>query len=157
MTVEALKSGRVTKSKQDGNHEFISILACVSAIGRWIPPLLIYRGESGDMLNTWTDDVTRDNKAHFAATSNGWSNSKIGLVWLKQVVERYTNLQRATIKRLLIVDGHSSHVNIEFIDFADRHGIIILILPPYTTQHLQPLDVGFFGPYLQHTLWNLRD
>jgi hypothetical protein len=33
-----------------------------------------------------------------------------------------------------------------FIDFADKHGIIILILPPYTTHRLQPLDVGMFQP-----------
>ena len=34
----------------------------------------------------------------------------------------------------------------EFVDFADRHRIIILILPPYTTHRLQPLDVGLFQP-----------
>jgi hypothetical protein len=52
MTLAALQSGRVTKSKQDGSREFISILACVSAIGKAIPPLLLYRGESGDLLDT---------------------------------------------------------------------------------------------------------
>ena len=34
MTQEALRSGRVTKSKQDRSREFISILACISAIRR---------------------------------------------------------------------------------------------------------------------------
>jgi hypothetical protein len=52
MAREALKSGRITKAKQDGSREFISILACISAIGRWIPPLLIYKGESGDLIST---------------------------------------------------------------------------------------------------------
>jgi hypothetical protein len=47
ITLEALKSGRVTKSKQDGSREFISYLAYISIIGQWIPPLLIYKGESG--------------------------------------------------------------------------------------------------------------
>jgi hypothetical protein len=32
----------------------------------------------------------------------------------------------------------------EFIDWADRHRIIIMILPPYTTHRLQPLDIGMF-------------
>jgi hypothetical protein len=40
----------------------------------------------------------------------------MGMVWLKQVFERYTKLTRATTKRMLIVDGHSSYVNMEFID-----------------------------------------
>ena len=34
ITQQALKSGRVNKSKQDGSHEFISILACILAIRR---------------------------------------------------------------------------------------------------------------------------
>jgi hypothetical protein len=34
ITVIALKSGRVTKSKQDRSREFISVLAYVSIIGK---------------------------------------------------------------------------------------------------------------------------
>jgi DDE superfamily endonuclease len=141
---QALKSGRVTKSKQDGSREFISILACISAIGKWIPPLLIYKGDSGDLMSTWVDEVTTDSQAHFTTSSNGWSNNNIGLVWLQQVFERYTKPMRATQKRHLIVDGHSSHVNMAFIDWVDQHGIILLILPLHTTHRLQPLDVGLF-------------
>ena len=116
MTQEALKSGRIKKSKQDGSREFISILACISAIGRWIPPLLIYKGELGDLMSTWVDEVKTDSQAHFTVSSNGWSNNAIGLVWLQKVFERYTKPKRETQKRLLIVDGHSSHVNMAFFD-----------------------------------------
>lgn len=108
----AWESGRIRKFKQDGSREFISSLACISAIGKWIPPLLIYQGESGDLMSTWVDEVTTDSQAHFTTSSNGWSNNAIGLVWLKKVFERYTKPARETQKRLLIVDGHSSHVNV---------------------------------------------
>jgi len=54
-------------------------------------------------------------------------------MWLQKVFERYIKLARATQKRLLIVDGHLSHVNMAFVDWADQHGIILLILPPYIT------------------------
>jgi hypothetical protein len=40
----------------------------------------------------------------------------MGIVWLKQVFERYTKPTKATIKRMLIVNSHLSHVNMEFID-----------------------------------------
>ena len=146
MSRAALESGRITKSKQDGSREFISVLACINAIGKWIPPLLVYKGESGDLISTWVDEVTADSQAHFTISSNGWSNNAIGLVWLQKVFERYTKPARTTQKRLLIVDGHSSHVNMAFIDWADQHGIILLILPPHTTHQLQPLDVGMFQP-----------
>jgi hypothetical protein len=86
---DALKSGRITKAKQDGNREFISILACISAIGKWILPLLIYKGDSGDLRSTWVDEMMVDSKAHFTVSSSGWSNIQIGLAWLQQVFERY--------------------------------------------------------------------
>ena len=65
-------------------------------------------------------------------------------MWLQKVFERYTKPKRTTQKRLLIVDGYSSYINMAFIDWADQHGIILLILPPYTTHRLQPIDVGLF-------------
>jgi hypothetical protein len=48
--------------------------------------------------------------------------------------------------RLLIVDGHSSHVNLEFLEACKRLRIVVLILPPHSTHRLQPLDVGLFLP-----------
>ena len=48
-------------------------------------------------------------------------------------------------RRLLIVYWHSSHVNLKFIEWADQHRIILLILPPHSTHRLQPLDVSLFS------------
>ena len=70
MARDALESGRITKNKQDGNREFISCLACISAIGKWIPPLLVYKGESNDLMSTWTNDIMTDSKAHFTTSAN---------------------------------------------------------------------------------------
>src|SRR5450755_3337408 len=49
-------------------------------------------------------------------------------------------------RRLLIVDGHSSHVNMAFLKLADRMRIIIGIMPPHSTHRIQPLDIGMFRP-----------
>jgi hypothetical protein len=48
--------------------------------------------------------------------------------------------------RMLIIDGHSSHLSYRFCDFAERHKIVVVCLPPHTTHALQPCDVGVFGP-----------
>ena len=47
--------------------------------------------------------------------------------------------------RILIVDGHASHVSNEFIRFTHEHKIVCLCLPAHSTYLLQPLDVGVFG------------
>jgi hypothetical protein len=82
MTRAALESGRITKAKQDRSREFISILAYISIIGKWIPPLLIYKGELGDLMSIWVNEVMTNSKAHFTVSPNGWSNNAIRLSWL---------------------------------------------------------------------------
>ena len=65
-------------------------------------------------------------------------------MWLKSHFEEYTKHLIGT--RLLIIDGHGSHVNLETIDLARDLGIELFCLPPHTTQILQPLDVSLYGP-----------
>ena len=52
MSLEALESGRITHSSQDGNREFIRLLACITADGTALPPALIYKGDSGVLQDT---------------------------------------------------------------------------------------------------------
>jgi len=51
--------------------------------------------------------------------------------------------------RLLILDGHGSHISFEFIQYCIESGIHLICLPAHSTHLLQPLDVGLFSPY-QH-------
>lgn len=146
MTRDALNAGRCSKNRQDGNREFVSCLACISAKGKKIPATLLYQGASGDLQDSWVEEVKDTDEVFFGSTEKGWTSDKVGLAWLEQVFERHTQPTNPRIYRLLIVDGHSSHVNMKFIDWADRHRIIILILPPHSTHKLQPLDVGMFLP-----------
>ena len=57
MTQSALEKGRIMGACQDGNCEFISLLACVSADGKSLPPALIYKGMSHDLQDSWVEDL----------------------------------------------------------------------------------------------------
>jgi hypothetical protein len=144
MTREALERGRITGASQDGCREFVSILACISATGDALPPSLIYAGEG--LLDSWLEEYDTKDKAYFGVSENGWSCNAFGLHWLEKVFDKNTGAKAGRSRRLLIVDGHSSHVNMKFIDLADSLRILILILPPHSTHRLQPLDVGLFAP-----------
>lgn len=81
----------------------------------------------------------------FAATSpSGWSNDNLGLAWLEQVFERSTKTKARTFWRLLILDGHGSHVTMDFIEFCHANKILLMVFPPHATHSLQPLDVVMF-------------
>jgi hypothetical protein len=144
MTKEAYDSGRIRGARQDGSREFISLLAAICADGTALPPALIYKGASGDLQDTWVEDVTASDEAFFASSANGWSSNEFGLKYLEQVFQPHTQKKAGRGRRLLIVDGHSSHVNMKFLDMCDRFKIIVMILPPHSTHRLQPLDVSCF-------------
>jgi hypothetical protein len=47
-------------------------------------------------------------------SENGWTDNELGLTWLEHVFEKHTAHRTKGVYRLLILDGHSSHVTPEF-------------------------------------------
>jgi hypothetical protein len=149
VSIRHIKSKKILGVNQDGNREFISLLACICADGTAIPPALIYQGESGDLQDVWLEDFDSSSElAYFGVSKKGWTNEELGMSWLTKVFDHNTKGKTAggRARRLLIVDGHSSHLNLKFIDYCDKNRIILAVLPPHSTHRLQPLDVGVFSP-----------
>jgi hypothetical protein len=96
------------------------------------------------LQDTWVEDLKEKDPFHFVSTKNGWTNDVYRIEWLKTVFKPYTRPKRAITKRLLIVNGHLSYVNLVFIEYVSRYGIIILILPSHLTYRLQPLNLNCF-------------
>jgi hypothetical protein len=150
VSIRQLKSGRIKGLLQDGSREFISLLACVSATGKRMSPALIYSSESGDLQTSWLDQFDPQNpsqRCYFGASETGWTNDNMALAWLARFDQETCTNQYA--KRLLLVDGHGSHVNRAFIDLALASGILVVVLPPHSTHRLQPLNVSVFRALAQ--------
>jgi hypothetical protein len=59
----------------------------------------------------------------------------------------------AGLQRLLIADGHGSHIQGDFIACCMENKIDLLIMPPHYSHILQLLDVGVFAMFKQfHTI-----
>ena len=146
MSRKVYEKGGCTQVMRDSNRKFITCITYISALGTAVPPVLLYKGASRDLQDTWVDDLNEKDTFYFGATENRWTNDTYSLEWLKTVFKPNTRPKRATTKRILIIDSYSSHVNLVFIDYIDRHSIIIVILPLYSTHRLQPLDLNCFLP-----------
>jgi hypothetical protein len=96
------------------------------------------------MTNWIHPDVDKD--WHFSCNSKGWTSNIHGQMWLKECFEPATQLKSNGRKRLLLCDGHDSHISAQFVSFCIDHNIILFLLPPHSSHLLQPLDVGVFGP-----------
>lgn len=78
-------------------------------------------------------------------TTNGWTDNETGLDWI-QHFEKHTAGRKTGVYRMLVIDGHESHVSVEFDRFCKDHNIITISMPPHSSHLLQPLDVGCFSP-----------
>jgi hypothetical protein len=146
---EYFASGKLLGAGQDGNREWVTILACICMDGTYLPPSVIYQALSGNIQDTWLQDFKPDeHTVHFSSSPSGWTSQEHGFEWLTGIFDRYTKQKARNGRdyRLLIVDGHSSHLNMKFLDWCDRHKILVCILPPHSTHRLQPLDVSLFAP-----------
>jgi hypothetical protein len=151
ITLAQLLIKQLMGASQDGNREFITLITAICADGLRIPPALIYQSESGLIQDTWLNNFDKNREAaYFAATQKRWTNENAGLYWLEHIFDRHTKAKAGNYRRLLIVDGHNSHVNMRFINYCDQNRILLAILPPHSTYRLQPLDVGLFTPLAQY-------
>ena len=113
---------RVVASEKGKNH---TVIACGSACGHTIPPMLIFprvriphsfqeKAPSGSLL---------------AAQKKGWVNTDLYLKWFQFFIDHIPPARPV----LLIQDGHSSHISVELIELAKMNDIHILCLPSHYT------------------------
>jgi hypothetical protein len=138
---------RSRSSIQDSSRGWITLIVCVCADGSYLDPNLIYQSKSGLIQDSWLQGFDPDiHHAFIFSAPSGWTNNEIGLAWLKQVFDRSTKEKARSSYRLLILDGHGSHLTMEFIDYCDQDKIFLAVFPPHSTHTLQPLDVTLFKP-----------
>ena len=107
-----------------------------------LPPTLIFKGKN---LNSgWIPDVTPPGWA-FSTSNKGWTSDIHAYEWLTTQFEPLTRRNDGK-RRLLVVDGHSSHYTTRFLAFCITKKIDLALLPPHTSHVTQPLDIACFSP-----------
>ncbi|RFU25453.1 hypothetical protein B7463_g10893, partial [Scytalidium lignicola] len=126
---------------QPGNREWVTVVESINACGWALPPLIIFKGKHHQLaLSSLLPDGWRDERS-----DNGWTNNRIGLEWLEKTFEPTTRDKTKGQYRMLVLDGHGSHVAPEFDLFCSQHKIVPICMPPHSSHILQPLDVTCFS------------
>lgn len=134
----------------------ITVCCCVNAIGRSLPPVMIFpRVHFKDYMTKGSPTGTLG-----LATKSGWMNSDLFPLVLQHFIKHMgCSTENPAI---LFMDNHESHLSLEVIEMARKHGLTIITLPPHTSHKLQPLDVSVYGPLKAHYKqaindWNLSN
>jgi len=92
-----------------------------------------------------SQNIRRDIYGIFAdMTDSGCSN---GSVFKKYSDEHFLRFTQTGLddQLLLLFDGHTSDVLKDIKDWSKEQIIDLFVLPPYTSNVLQPLDIYYFG------------
>ncbi|XP_055615187.1 uncharacterized protein LOC129761490 [Toxorhynchites rutilus septentrionalis] len=141
--VAALKGkkqvGGITSAERG---ETATAVMCMSATGQLLPPFFIFLRMR--MHEALKKGESRGSK--FACNASGYMTVEIFNEWFDHFLEHVNPSEDSP--DLLIIDGHSSHTkNLAFTEKARANFVKVLVLPPHTSNKLQPLDVSFMAPF----------
>ena len=105
----------------------VTVIGCGNAIGTQIPPYFVFPGKRchSDLL----EGATPGCNGTVSQTGSGWSNSQIFMKYLENHFLKYVQ-DDSDQHKLIIYDGHKSHVNPQVAEWACEHKIILFVLPP---------------------------
>ncbi|XP_065675800.1 uncharacterized protein LOC124807481 isoform X2 [Hydra vulgaris] len=106
-------ASRVSQSIGGSGREQITVNCACSASGHILPPYIIYKGK-----NLYMDWVKGGpDGAVYTTSSKGWMECPHFLEWFQSIFLMYTK-HLANRPRVLIFDGHISHISSPLIDMA---------------------------------------
>ncbi|KAJ5737298.1 uncharacterized protein N7483_002423 [Penicillium malachiteum] len=126
---------------QPGNREWVTAIEAICADGYSLPPCVIFKEKVA--IASWFDNLPKDWR--FEISANGWTTDQIGLRGLEELFIPSTSSRVRGRFRLLILDGHGSHLTPQFDRICSENNIIPLCMPPHSSHLLRPLDVGCFA------------
>lgn len=126
-----------TRMLSSERGELLTGIECVAANGWVMEPYFVAQGEVH--LERWYEGGTLSDESRIAVSSSGYSNDSLAIDWL-QFFQKHTQNRARGQQRLLLFDGHGSHLTWQFLYLCEQWNIIACVFPPHTTHLIQPLD-----------------
>ncbi|XP_066267463.1 putative uncharacterized protein DDB_G0271982 [Branchiostoma lanceolatum] len=123
---------------RSGGRDHVTVMACVSAAGAVLPPMVIYDKN----LPSGRFSEGGPPGAVYAHSASGFINRELFQEWFFKIFVPHCHQSRPI---LLLLDQHTSHLSLNVLEAALAQDIIIYGLPPHTSQCTQPLDATVFS------------
>ena len=97
------------------NKNWMSLIECILKCDRILSAYIIFSGKK--IQNDWLNAIT-NGSITLQISSNEWIDANIVVHWLKTMFHYYTKHFKKQFK-LLLLNGHISHISIKFIKFCE--------------------------------------
>ncbi|KAM5528475.1 transposase [Fusarium oxysporum f. sp. phaseoli] len=130
--------------KGSQSRTWTSFIEAVTADGRLLKPGIIFKDK--ELQKQWfIDESNKIADWYYITSDNGWTDNHIAVEWLKEVYLPQTQPADESDARLIILDGHGSHVSDECMATCFLNNVYCCYLPAHCSHGLQPLDNGVFN------------
>jgi hypothetical protein len=124
-----------------------TMLVCISASGTSLPPLIIVQRKTTEQ-ELYDIGYTPD-KVGLTHQESGFINTELFNSWVVDVLLPRVDIRRAELSyqgwAVLLLDGCSCHCSEQTSEQCASHGVIVIMLPPHSSDQTQALDVGMFA------------
>jgi hypothetical protein len=125
---------------RDHSKSSISVMFCGSATGDLVPPYVVYKGQN--VYESWMKGGPKGTV--YSATPSGWFDTFTFADFFRKCF--LPHVRRQPGKKLILCDNLSCHLSTEVMDLCREENVEFVCLPANSTDKMQPLDVGIFGP-----------
>ena len=123
--------------------ETMTFVGIINAAGQTLPPVFIIPRKR--YCEAFMRNTIHGSKGLVTPSGTGWMTMESFVDTLRHIKEKTLCTKENRI--LIIMDNADCHKSIEALDYCLENGIVILTLPPHTTDKLQPLDVSIYASF----------
>jgi len=133
----------------DGGGEMVTVIETICTDGSQLVPVIILKGDG--VQGSWVEDthLCMPDGILVLYLENGWTDRNNCLRYIEHPFgsnsSRASKAASATPFLMLVFNGHSCHVTLEFLLYCLKHPIIPFGVPAHTTNKLLPLNLAVFS------------
>ena len=114
-----------------------TVALAVTYTGQKLPAMLIWPSQGKKTMNGPVPD-----NVYLAHRPTSWMDTELMKKWVNDILSKRTRKLKEGKKGLVIFDGFRAHLQDEVTKLIAKCNFDVKVLPPYTTPHLQPLDIA---------------
>ena len=148
-TLEVVGARTVNVRKSTSDTKRATFAMTVSASGKVLKPMLVYKGKSGGRIEKrkfplFPKDIV------YACQDNAWMDETVMLKWVEKILKPYVALSPEHVIPIILLDSYRCHMMASVVTAIQDLGVEVLHIPGGCTGLIQPVDVGVNKPFKCH-------